>query len=78
MSDNDKATKAVRGTKNIVYSVLVFFALFCTGVAILDPSALNNASGEPKLSAGSLIAFGLSAALTVMFSMWFSNRQNRR
>lgn len=77
MSDNDKATRAVKATKNIVYSVLVFFALVSIGIAVLDPSALNNTGGEPKIGAGSLIAFGLSATLTVMFSMWFSKRQNK-
>lgn len=75
MSNDNKATKAVRAAKNIIYSVLVLIATFGIGIAILDPSAINNASSEPKLSAGSLVAFGLSVIVTIIFSIWLSKRQ---
>jgi hypothetical protein len=62
---------------NIAYSVLVFFALLSIGIAILDPSSLNKVNGEPQLGAGSLIALGLSIALTIVFSIWYGKKASR-
>lgn len=69
----------VRGKKsNIVYSFLVFLALFSLGVAVLDPTSLQDTSKHIQPSSKAFFVFALSIALAVVFSMWYGKKSQRK
>ena len=78
MSDNRGPAKIKNTVLNVVYSVLLFMALFCIGIAIVDPSLLGHTGNKPQPGAGAFLIFGLSIALTIVFSMWFTKRSKRQ
>ena len=78
MAENKGSAKLKNTALNVVYSVLLFVALFCIGIAIVDPSALSHTDNKPQPGAGAFLIFGLSIALTIVFSMWFIKRSKRQ
>lgn len=75
MSGDEQNTNQHKKTvQNVIYSVMVFLGLTLIGASVLAPNSINGG----KAGAGTFLAVGLSLILTIIFSMWFSKRQNKR
>ncbi len=76
--DTPNVQKPKRTVSAIIFSILIFFALMCIGIAVLDSSALDTAAGsKPQPHAGSFLAFGISIILAIVFYNWYTKRNNR-